>query len=263
MVIGILLMCWAIPGWAQNNGAIAKGGNGWDRTRDILECAPRLVDRRDLVEDKFEHRYITNNPSDVEVGYFSVEPVTYFEEGMRVCESSVPAAGVSQNWFSGIYETTYMLPGNETYRIEVESNALIFNNGIRIINAQDTRATIRSFHRVEVEIDSLMSPDAEIVKNSVTAEGYTWEIDVKKDGTWRGNLTRTDLEMRDHQIPSGISGLTHVMDLKGPGRIVVRESVSFEILTNSGYKYDPIFQAACLFSLEPLSVTAKLLPCGF
>jgi hypothetical protein len=29
----------------------------------------------------------------------------------------------------------------------------------------------------------------------------------------------------------------------------------------SAYKYDPIFQAPCLFSLEPLGITARLLPC--
>ena len=125
-----------ISGYSQSITPGSSGGDDWDQTKEILNCAPRLVDRTDMVEDNFEHRYVTNNPRDIEVGYFSVEPITYFEDGRRFCEASLPAAGVSHSYFRGTYETSYTLPGAGVYRVNIESNALIFNNEIRIINAQ-------------------------------------------------------------------------------------------------------------------------------
>ena len=105
--MSLIFLLGIIPATAQRIDSEKEKGDSWDRTKEILDCAPRLVDRRDLVEDNFEHRYITNNPRDIEVGYFSVEPITYFEEGKRFCEASLPAAGVSDSYFRGTYETYY------------------------------------------------------------------------------------------------------------------------------------------------------------
>ena len=79
----------ASPCFSQQQAGNESRDEDWDRTREMLECIPRLVDRQEMVEDNFEHRYVTNNPRDIEVGYFSVEPITFFEEGRRFCEASV------------------------------------------------------------------------------------------------------------------------------------------------------------------------------
>jgi hypothetical protein len=261
-VVTALLMCSLLmSAGAQDRATDGEGGEGWERTREILRCAPRLVDRRDLVEDDFDHRYVTNNPRDIEVGYFSVEPVTYFEEGKRVCEASIPVAGVSQTYYRGTFTTSYTLPGDGVFRISLESNALIFSNDIRIINAQNCVADLEASHRIEIQPDSLQGRPVAGEPYAVTQPGYKWEIDVDDSGDWEGHIVSSQMELDDHQVPYGISTLSASWDLRGPGRVVIRESVIFEVSSVSSYKYDPIFQAACLFSLEPLSVSAKLLPC--
>jgi len=84
------------------------------------------LDRKDLVQDSFEHQYITNNPREMAIGYFSVEPVTYFKEGNRFCEVFLPAAGVSSSYFRGTYTTSYTRAGNGLFEINIGSNALIY-----------------------------------------------------------------------------------------------------------------------------------------
>jgi hypothetical protein len=255
-------MTWMAPAWTQKTSSNQKEKSGWEHTREILRCAPVLVDRRDLVEDNFNHSYVTNNPRDIEVGYFSVEPVTYFEEGKRVCEATLPAAGVSQTRFRGTYETSYTLPGDGVYRITMESNALVFTNDLRVISAQNTVARIDASHRLEIEVDSLVNPPSNGELNSVTQSAYSWEIEFDEKGSWKAEIISNEISLNDRNIPSGISTMYKSMDLAGPGTVVIRESVIFDINSLSAYKYDPIFQAACLFSLEPVSVSAKLLPCG-
>lgn len=251
-----------LPGLAQRINLEQEKGASWDRTREILDCAPRLVDRRDLVEDNFIHRYLTDNPRDVEVGYFSVEPITYFEEGRRFCEAALPAAGVSTSYFRGTYETNYTLPGKGIYQINIESNALVFNNEIRIINAQNTVATIDASHRLQIVGDTTMNPDVVSDPNSNNADVYTWEVEVEENGKWQGSACKGDCnDLYGEEIPIGTSILTLSRKIKGPGVITIRESIIFELETLSSFKYEPIFQAACLFNLEPLSVSAKLLPC--
>ncbi len=249
-----------IPGNAQENRNSRPGENGWDRTRRILECAPRLVDRSDLVEDNFEHRYVTSNPRDIEVGYFSVEPVTYHEQGRRFCEALLPAAGVSQTHFRGTYVTTYTLPGEGVYAVSFTSMAHIFNDEIRIINAQNTVAEIEAAHWLELEVDTSMNHFREGT-GKTTGKAYTWELEIDASGSWEGELSAGDFEVSDHLIPAGFSTRNVTRWIRGPGVVTVRESVIFKMSTISPYKYDPIFQAACMFSLEPLSVSAKLLPC--
>lgn len=235
---------------------------GWKRTREILDCAPRLVDRRDLVEDNFDHNYVTNNPRDIEVGYFSVEPVTYSDEGRRFCEASLPAAGVSETYFRGTYSTSYTLPGEGVYRIRVESNALVFNNGVRLINAQNTVATIQASHRLQILSDTSLQVDTVKRPNSSTAEVYNWEVEVEETGNWQGNVCTGDChDLHGEDVPAGYSGLAMTREFRGPGTITIRESVLFKINALSAYKYEPIFQAPCLFSFEPLSISAKILPC--
>lgn len=251
-----------IPGEAQPIDSKNEKVDSWNRTREILDCAPRLVDRRDLVEDNFEHRYITNNPRDIEVGYFSVEPITYIEEGRRFCEASLPAAGVSESFFRGTYETIYTLPGKGVYRIIVESNALIFNNEVRIINAQNTVATIDASHRLQILADTTMIPEVVSNPNSITNNVYTWEVEVEESGDWQGSACKGDCnDLYGEEIPVGTSNILLSRKLKGPGVIAIRESVIFEVESLSSYKYEPIFQAVSLFNFEPLSISAKLLPC--
>ena len=257
----IILLIFALPGFGQKNKAKTTEELSWERTREILKCAPRLVDRRDLVEDNFHHRYVTNNPRDIEVGYFSVEPITYFEEGKRVCEASLPAAGASQTHFRGTYITSYTLPGDGVYRVIFESNALVFSNDLRIINAQNTIASIDASHRIEIVCDSLNTPPRPGEERSQERPAYTWELDIDETGSWEAEIVSAGIEMIDHKAPSGFSNIRHSIDLHGPGEVVVRESVIFEIHSLSAYKYDPIFQASCLFSLEPLSISTKILPC--
>lgn len=262
VIVSLLFSLGMISGRAQQFEPGQVRGDNWDRTREILQCAPRLVDRRDLVEDNFEHRYVTNNPRDIEVGYFSVEPITYFEEGRRFCEASLPAAGVSDSYFKGTYETLYTLPGDGVYRLRIESNALIFNNEVRIINAQNTVATIEASHRLQILSDTSMIPEIVSEPNSITNQVYTWEVEVDETGDWQGSACKGDCnDLRGEVIPVGTSNMVLTRKLKGPGVVTIRESVIFQMEALSSYKYEPIFQAASLFSLEPLSISAKLLPC--
>ena len=248
-------------GFSQGIGEEGPEGDEWDRTRMILDCAPRLVDRRDLVEDNFDHRYVTNNPRDIEVGYFSVEPITYLEEGRRFCEAMLPATGVSQTYFRGCYITTYKLPGEGLFTVSIRSNALVFNNEIRIINSQTTVGEIEASHRLEVELDTALNPPLPGEVTFKTNHAFSWELEIDQSGAWHGELMPGELELIDAEVPAGFSTLVLDRKIRGPGTVTVRESVIFRINSISAYKYDPIFQATCLFSLEPLSVSAKLLPC--
>ncbi len=252
----------SFPVRGQQIGSESGTSDRWDRTQEILKCAPRLVDRRDLVEDNFDHRYVTNNPRDIELGYFSVEPTTYFEERSRFCEASLPAAGVSDTYFRGTYETLYTLPGKGVYRIHIESNALVFNNGVRIINAQNTVASIDATHRLQIIADTTLHHAALLDPNSVTADVYHWEVEVEEGGSWEGSVCTGDCnDLHGEDIPIGNSNLEMVREYEGPGVITIRESVIFQVDALSAYKYEPIFQVLCLFNLEPLSISAKLLPC--
>jgi hypothetical protein len=258
--IWLIIITFAVPGFTQSINHDAPEGD-WHRTRKILDCAPRLVDRRDLVEDNFDHRYVTTNPRDIEVGYFSVEPITYLEDGRRFCEALLPAAGVSQTYFRGCYVTTYQLPGDGIYRVTIRSNALIFNNEVRVINAQNAVGEIEASHRLEIELDTSLNPVIPAVATFKTNPAFTWELEIDQSGTWHGELLPGNIVLSDPEIPAGFSTLTLERRIKGPGVVTVRESVIFRVHAVSAYKYDPIFQAACLFSLEPLGVSARVLPC--
>jgi len=233
----------------------------WDRTRMMLDCAPRLVDRRDLVEDNFDHRYVTNNPRDIEVGYFSVEPITYLEEGRRFCEAHLPAAGVSQSYFRGDYLTTYTLPGDGVYSVDIESRALIFYNDMLIINAQHTVGEIEASHRMEIELDTALNPALPSDQNYELNPVLHWDVEIDQSGRWHGELQPGAIELTDSDLPAGVSTLKINRKVRGPGTITVRESVVFKVNSVSAFKYDPIFLADCLFSLDPLAVSARLLPC--
>lgn len=233
----------------------------WDRSRVILDCAPMLVDRRDLVEDNFNHRYVTNNPRDIEVGYFSVAPLTYMEERKRFCEASLPAAGVSSSNFRGSYVTTYTLPGDGVYQIEIESRALVYFNDILVINAQHSLGEIEASHRMEIELDTAWNPPLAsdlLYKNKPV---FNWEVEIDQSGRWHGELLPGEIELIDSELPAGISTLEIKRRVRGPGTITVRESVVFNVSSVSAFKYDPIFQADCLFLLDPLGISSRLLPC--
>ena len=260
-ILYVLLVFAVISGYSQNQDQNESQGDDWDRTRELLDCTPKLIDRQDLVEDNFEHRYITDNPRDIEIGYFSVEPITYFEDGWRFCEASLPAAGVSQSYFRGTYETSYTIPGDGVYLINFESNALIFNNEIRIINAQSTVANIEASHRLQIIADTLRNPESSIDHNSSTSRVYYWEVELDDSGEWQGNFCEGECNMQEEAIPGGNSSISLSQKLRGPGVVTIRESVIFHVNALSAYKYEPIFQAICLFNMEPLSVSAKLLPC--
>ena len=225
------------------------------------ECYPRLVDRRDLVEDHFEHSYITNNPRDIEVGYFSVEPITFFESGRRFCEASIPAAGVSDSYFRGTYRTRYSLPGEGVYELQITSNALIFNQDIRIINAQNTLATVHARHRMQLEGESIIQRTDVPRTTTRTAEAYVWEVEIDERAHWEGVVIPAGIEPHNDTIPGGYSIISQNVKVRGPGVVTIRESVIFRVEALSAYKYDPIFQTICLFNLEPLHISAKLLPC--
>jgi hypothetical protein len=71
-----------------------------------------------------------------------------------------------------------------------------------------------------------------------------------------------DFDLTDQEVPAGFSNLLIECPVQGPGMVTIRESVIFTIESVSPYKYDPIFQAPCIFILEPLDVSARVLPCG-
>ena len=261
IVLAIGVIYPAIQPWSQDVEGDGSQGDNWERTREILDCVPRLVDRKDLVEDNFDHRYITNNPRDIEVGYFSVEPITYFEEGNRFCEASLPAAGVSSSYFRGTFTTAYKLPGNGLYLVRIESNAVIFNNEIRIINPQRTIATIEASHRLRIVADTSANPHTVAENHSSTRGVFTWEVEIDEKGSWKGNSCEGECHMQEEEIPGGNSSVCLDREIKGPGLLVIEESVIFRLEALSAYKYEPIFQANSFFNLEPLSVSAKLLPC--
>lgn len=235
---------------------------GWDRTRQIMDCAPRMVEQQQLVEDNFDHSYITNNPRDIEVGYFSVEPITYMEKGNRFCEALLPASGVSHTYFRASYETTYSLPGRGVYMLELSSRAMVFNNDLRIINSQNTIAAIEASHRLEVHGDDQVFFVDNDASTFVENQAYTWELEILEDGSWNGELEAGKaIEMSDAEIPAGYSQLKLIKKVQGPGTLSIRESVIFRVNSVSAFKYDPIFQAVCLFNFEALGICTHLLPC--
>lgn len=233
----------------------------WDRSRRMLDCSPMLVDRMDLVEDNFDHRYVTNNPRDIEVGYFSVEPITYTEQGKRFCEASLPAAGVSESYFRGCYVSTYTLPGNGLYELAIESRALVYYNEILIITAQHSLGEINASHRLEIELDTSLNPQSAGAFPYLSRDVFNWDVEIDQSGRWHGELSPGNIELMDSDLPAGISILEISRKVRGPGTVTVRESVVFKVHSVSAFKYDPIFQADCLFLLDPLSVSARLLPC--
>ncbi len=234
----------------------------WDRTRAMMDCSPRLVGRSDLVEDNFDHRYVTNNPRDIEVGYFAVEPITYMEEGKRFCEANLPAAGVSESYFRGCYVSTYTLPGNGVYQVEIESRALVYYNELLIINAQHSMGDIDASHRLDIELDTALNPVSPSDLNYVSSAVFDWEVEIDQSGSWHGELMPGGtIELIDSELPAGVSSLEMQRKVRGPGTITVRESVVFKVNSVSAFKYDPIFQADCLFLLDPLGITSRLLPC--
>jgi hypothetical protein len=261
IAIAVIIIYPVIQLCSQDNKGAGSQGTGWKRTREILDCVPRLVDRQDLVEDNFNHRYITNNPRDIEVGYFSVEPITYVEQGNRFCEVSLPAAGVSSSYFRGTFTTSYTLPGKGVYQINIQSNALIYNNEIRIINPQRTIATVVASHRLQVITDAAENPNTDMDNSSSTLGVYSWEVEIDEKGRWKGNSCEGECNMQDEEIPGGHSSINLDRKIKGPGVLVIEESVIFHVEALSAYKYEPIFQAISFFNFEPLSISAKLLPC--
>jgi hypothetical protein len=261
-IFPLMLFLPVFQGNAQEIRSEEQEGDGWDRTRMILDCAPILVDQRGLVEDNFDHRYVTNNPRDIEVGYFSVEPITYLEEGRRFCEALLPVSGVSHSYFRGCYLTSYQLPGDGEYKVKISSSALVFNNELRIINAQSTVASVKATHRLEIELDTTLNPTFPDEATLKSNPAYEWELEIGPSGVWHGEVLPGDMEMTDTKIPAGFSNLELEKTIRGPGTVTIRESVIFRVHSVSAYKYDPIFQAACLFSLEPLGISTRLLPCG-
>jgi len=262
ILIALLLLAFSMPFlMAQEINTKSHEEEDWDRTRLIMDCAPRLVDRRDLVEDNFDHRYVTTNPRDIEVGYFSVEPITYMEEGQRFCEARLPAAGVSQSYFNGSYVTTYTLPGSGIYSLEIESRALIFYGDILIINAQHSLGEIDASHRIEIELDTALNPVSPSELNYASEQVFKWAVEIDQTGKWHGELKPGNIHMIDSEIPAGISTLSLKRKVRGPGTIVVRESVVFNVNSISAFKYDPIFQADCIFSLDPLGISTRVHPC--
>ena len=246
-----------LPIQAQQEGE----REAWGRTRTIMDCAPRLVDRRELVEDRFDHSYITNNPRDIEVGYFSVEPITFTEQGRRFCEAKLPAGGVSDSYFKGTYSSSYDLPGDRTYVLIFISQALIFNNEPVLINAQNGVGEINTSHRMAIELDTSLNPLSPGLPLQLNNDAYNWEIELSEDGSWKGALSPNGIEVLDAEIPAGNSVLLLKRRVRGPGTITIRESVVFRVSALSSFKYDPLFQAPCLFSFEPLQVSARILPC--
>jgi hypothetical protein len=264
-LIIILMAAWILlPATAGGQTVNSQGREEreWERTRKILECAPRLIERRELVEDQFDHRYVTNNPRDIEIGYFSVEPITYLEQARRFCEVLLPASGVSESYFRGYYTTRYELPGDGVYRVSIRSSTLIFNNEPRLINAQNTVAEVEASHHLEVEMDTTGQNGYGHEKVAKSNRAYQWNLEIGNTGTWHGELDPGEIEITDFEIPSGYSEIELEEEYKGPGILVIRESVIFRVSSVSAYKYDPIFQAVCLFSMEPLAITTRLLPCA-
>lgn len=246
---------------AQEGTVENQGEKEWGHTRRIMDCAPELVDRRDLAEDRFDHWYVTSNPRDIEVAYFSVEPLIRIEERSRFCEAMLPAAGVSESYFRATYTTTYTLPGSGYYEVEFASRALVFNNELRLINPQNTHGEIVAMHRLEIELDTALNPPKHSEECYKAVRAYSWELEIDSRGEWRGKILPGDLDWIDLEVPAGVSSLDLEKKIMGPGKVIVRESVIFRITTVSAYKYDPIFQAPCLFSLEPLNISARWLPC--
>jgi len=259
--IAILILFPVIHLQSQNFKSGDPQGDNWKRTKEIRDCLPRLLDREDLTQDNFDHQYITNNPHEIQLGYFSVEPITYFEEGNRFCEVFLPAAGVSSSYFRGTYTTNYTLPGNGLYEISVGSNALIYNNDIRIINKLPTLAKIEASHRLQIIADTSLNPHSLIDDYSTTLKVYTWEVEIDENGMYKGNSCDGNCNTQDENIPGGHSSVYVNREVRGPGVLVIEESVIFQMEALSSFKFQPSFQAVSFFNLEPLSISVKLLPC--
>ena len=114
---------------------------------------------------------------------------------------------------------------------------------------------------LQILVDSTMTSETMVDLNSSTVRVYKWEIELDESGEWQGNFCEGECNMQEEEIPGGLSTNTIVREIQGPGVITISESVIFHVDALSSFKYDPIFQAVCLFNLEPLSISAKLLPC--
>ncbi len=94
-----------------------------------------------------------------------------------------------------------------------------------------------------------------------TVDAYLWEVEIDERAHWEGVVIPGAVELHNDTIPGGHSIITQNVKVRGPGVVTIRESVIFRVEALSAYKYDPIFQTICLFNLEPLHISAKLLPC--
>ena len=90
---------------------------------------------------------------------------------------------------------------------------------------------------------------------------YTWEVEIDANGMYKGNSCEGNCNTQDEKIPGGHSTLVLNREVRGPGVLVIEESVIFHMEALSAYKYGPTFQAVSFFNLEPLSLSVKLLPC--
>ena len=235
--VAIIILFPVIHLQSQNYKSGDPQGDNWQRTKEIRDCLPRLLDRKDLVQDSFEYQYITNNPREIEIGYFSVEPITFFEEGNRFCEVFLPAAGVSSSYFRGTYITNYTLEGNGLYEITIGSNALIYNNDIRIINPQPTLAKIEASHQIQIYADTSLNPHSLIDNNSSTVVVYSWKVEVDEKGIYKGNSCEGKCNTQDEKIPGGHSSIYLTREVRGPGVVFIEESVFFQMDALSAYTW--------------------------
>jgi len=157
--------------------------------------------------------------------------------------------------------TNYTLPGDGVYTVEIESRALVFYNDILIINAQNSVGEINASHRLDIELDTALNPLAPGDLDYQSKDVFNWAVEIDQSGRWLGEIQPGSVEMIDADLPAGISMLNMKRKVRGPGTIKVRESVVFEVSSISAFKYDPIFQADCLFSLDPLGITTREHPC--
>jgi hypothetical protein len=86
-------------------------------------------------------------------------------------------------------------------------------------------------------------------------------VEIDEKGMYKGNSCEGKCNTQDEKIPGGHSSLYLNREVRGPGVLVIEESVIFRMEALSAYKYGPSFQAVSFFNLEPLSISVKLLPC--
>jgi hypothetical protein len=141
-------------------------------------------------------------------------------------------------------------------------HSYIYNNEIRIINAQPTLPKIEASHRMQILADTSLNPHTLIDNYSSTLVVYTWEVEIDEKVMYKGNSCEGKCNTQDEKIPGGHSSIYLNREVRSPGVVVViEESVIFQMEALSAYKYGPSFQAVSFFNLEPLSISVKLLPC--